>query len=118
MSEQTATTKWFKYDWDYLCVNKSQFVPVLFEPPCTLNMIILSALYTTSIVTTISTRRLACAGHVSNQRAVKKVYEGSTAGRRCSERPRLRWIDNVEEDLRSMGVKRWRTRALGRPRLT
>jgi hypothetical protein len=25
---------WFKYDRDYLCVNKSQFVPVIFEPPC------------------------------------------------------------------------------------
>jgi hypothetical protein len=28
------TTRWFKYDRDYLCVNKSQFVPVIFEPPC------------------------------------------------------------------------------------
>jgi hypothetical protein len=27
-------TMWFKYDRDYLCVNKSQFVPVIFEPPC------------------------------------------------------------------------------------
>jgi hypothetical protein len=33
---QTASlyTRWFKYDRDYLCVNKSQFVPVIFEPPC------------------------------------------------------------------------------------
>jgi hypothetical protein len=28
------STRWFKYDLDYLCVNKSQFVPVIFEPPC------------------------------------------------------------------------------------
>ena len=28
------TTRWFKYDRDYLCVNKSQFVLVIFEPPC------------------------------------------------------------------------------------
>jgi hypothetical protein len=27
-------TRWFKYDRDSLCVNKSQFVPVIFEPPC------------------------------------------------------------------------------------
>jgi hypothetical protein len=27
-------TRWFKYDRDYLCVNKSQFVPVISEPPC------------------------------------------------------------------------------------
>jgi hypothetical protein len=29
------STRWFKYDRDYLCVNKSQFVPVIFEPPFT-----------------------------------------------------------------------------------
>jgi hypothetical protein len=30
----TFSTRWFKYDRDYLCVNKSQFVSVVFEPPC------------------------------------------------------------------------------------
>jgi hypothetical protein len=29
-----SNTRWFKYDRDYLCVNKSQFVPVIFEQPC------------------------------------------------------------------------------------
>ena len=29
-----TSTRWFKYDRDDLCVNKSQFVPVIFEPPC------------------------------------------------------------------------------------
>jgi hypothetical protein len=33
-------TRWLKYDRDYLCVNKSQFVPVIFEPPCTYNRVI------------------------------------------------------------------------------
>jgi len=28
------------------------------------------------------------------------------------ERPRLRWMDDVESHLKNMGVKRWRTRAL------
>jgi hypothetical protein len=28
------STRWFKYDRDDLCVNKSQFVPVIFEPLC------------------------------------------------------------------------------------
>ena len=32
--ETPFNTRWFKYDRDYLCVNKSQFVPVIFEPPC------------------------------------------------------------------------------------
>jgi hypothetical protein len=49
---------------------------------------------------------------MSNQRAVRKVYDGRMAGRRCRGRPRLPWIDDVEEDLRSMGVKRWRKSAL------
>jgi hypothetical protein len=29
-----AGTRWFKYDRDWLCVNKSQYVRVIFEPPC------------------------------------------------------------------------------------
>ena len=45
---QKRYTRWFKYDRDDLCVNKSQFdrddlfvnksqfVPVIFEPPCIL----------------------------------------------------------------------------------
>ena len=64
---------------------------------------------TTIIVTTIRTKRLEWAVHVeqmSNQRMVKKVYEGSMAGRRCRDR----WIDDMEEYLRSVGVKRWRKR--------
>jgi hypothetical protein len=32
--EVMHNTRWFKYDRDDLCVNKSQFVPVIFEPPC------------------------------------------------------------------------------------
>ena len=30
----SPNTRWFKYDRDDLCVNKSQFVPAIFEPPC------------------------------------------------------------------------------------
>jgi hypothetical protein len=28
--------------------------------------------------------------------------------------PRVRWINDVEDDLRKLGVKRWRTKALDR----
>jgi hypothetical protein len=31
-------TRWFKYDRDYLCINKSQFVLVIFQPPCNLDI--------------------------------------------------------------------------------
>jgi hypothetical protein len=33
-SSDMFNTRWFKYDRDDVCVNKSQFVPVIFEPPC------------------------------------------------------------------------------------
>jgi hypothetical protein len=47
-------------------------------------------------------------------RIVKKLLEGKPGGERKKGRPRLRWIDYVESDLRNMGVKRWRSRALDR----
>jgi len=31
-------TRWFKYDWDCLCVNLATSVPVIFEPPCIYNV--------------------------------------------------------------------------------
>jgi hypothetical protein len=34
LNPDDVSTRWFKYDRDDLCVNKSQFVPVIFEPPC------------------------------------------------------------------------------------
>jgi hypothetical protein len=34
LNKLVLNTRWFKYDRDDLCVNKSQFVPVIFEPPC------------------------------------------------------------------------------------
>ena len=30
-------TRWYKYDQDYLCINKPVTVPVIFEPPSTYN---------------------------------------------------------------------------------
>ena len=39
---------------------------------------------------------------------------GKLEGRRGRGRPRLRWINDVEDDLRKLGVKRRRTKALDR----
>jgi hypothetical protein len=36
VKEYLVNTRWLKYDRDYLCVNKQQSVPVIFEPPCIL----------------------------------------------------------------------------------
>jgi hypothetical protein len=46
--------------------------------------------------------------------SVKKIFEGKLEGRKGRGRPRLRWINGVEDVLRKLGVKRWRTKALDR----
>ena len=46
--------------------------------------------------------------------SVKKIFGGKLEGRRRRGRPRLRWINDVEDDLRKLGVKWWRMKALDR----
>jgi hypothetical protein len=56
-------------------------------------------------------------GHVvrmDESRSVKKIFEGKLEGRRGRGQPRLRWINEVEDDLRKLGVKRWKTKTLDR----
>ena len=69
------------------------------------------------IVAVIKIRRLEWLGHVIRMKetgSVKKIFEGKIEGRRGRGQPRLRWIDDVEDDLRKLGVKRWRMKALDR----
>jgi len=69
------------------------------------------------IVTVIKIQRLEWLGHVrgmNETRSVKRIFERKLEGRRGRGRCRLRWINNVEDDLRKLGVKRWRAKALNR----
>jgi hypothetical protein len=42
------------------------------------------------------------------------ALEGNPGGRRRKGRPRKRWLDDVQDDMIKMGVKRWRIKAMGR----
>jgi hypothetical protein len=57
----------------------------------------------------VTTRRLELVGHLvrmSDDRTVKKVILGKPDGRRKARRPKLRWLDCTENNLKRMGVKR------------
>jgi len=60
-----------------------------------------------NIVTTIKVR-------MADDRTTKKVFQGKPGGRRNVGRPKLRWLDCIENGLTSMDVKRWRKQAEGR----
>jgi len=47
-------------------------------------------------------------------RAVKKLTEWEPCSSRPVERPRLRWLEQVEEDLKKMKVRNWRERCKDR----
>jgi hypothetical protein len=42
------------------------------------------------------------------------VFNAKPEGRRGVGRPRLRWLDDVEADIKAMGIKRWIIRAQDR----
>jgi hypothetical protein len=45
---------------------------------------------------------------MDQRRVVKEIFESKSEGRRKVGRERVRWLDDVENDLRVMKVKRWR----------
>jgi hypothetical protein len=42
---------------------------------------------------------------------IKKLYMSKPEGRRSVGRPKIRWLDDVEEDLRKMRISGWRGKA-------
>jgi hypothetical protein len=69
------------------------------------------------LATVIKTLQLRWLGHVcrmGEQRYPKKPLDGKPGKRRKRGKPRTRWIDNVEDDLKKMRIKRWRLRTADR----
>jgi hypothetical protein len=62
------------------------------------------------IIAYIKKARLRWLGHaerMSGDRVIKKLYRSKPEGRRSVGRPKMRWLDDVEEDLRKMKISRW-----------
>jgi hypothetical protein len=54
---------------------------------------------------------------MNETRVARKILDDKPGGKRRGRR-RLRWLDDVEADLRSMGIMRWRTKVLNREEWT
>jgi hypothetical protein len=67
------------------------------------------------IVKYIKINRLGWAGHVirmDNNRTDKKVLDTKPIGTRKIGRTKLRWEDDVIQDIKTFGVKNWRNLAM------
>ena len=65
----------------------------------------------------IKLKRLAWAGHLmrmNNDRTIKKIFNVKPDGVRRVGRPKLRWEDGVDQDMRLLEVKNWKRVALNR----
>jgi hypothetical protein len=63
------------------------------------------------IVRFIKSRRMAWLGHVTRMgggRMSRRILEWKPVGKRIRGRPRKRWVEDVEEDIQTMGIRGWR----------
>ena len=64
-----------------------------------------------NIVSYIKYKQLSWLGHVermTNERVAKTIYKWKPYETRLKGRPRVRWEDDVRNDLRKMGVNNWK----------
>jgi hypothetical protein len=69
------------------------------------------------IVTEIKVRRLEWLGRIIRMcgaRMAKKVFVSKPEGRRNIGRPKFRWLGDVEDDVKALGIRRWRIKAQDR----
>ena len=72
-----------------------------------------------NIIRFIKKQRLKWLGHVEGMiedNIVKKIKKWKPMSKRPRRRPKLRWEDDVLEDMKSMNLRNWRTVAQDRER--
>jgi hypothetical protein len=61
----------------------------------------------TDIVRFIKNRTITWLGHMM-QMDEKRILDWKSIGRRIRERPRKRWIEDIEDNIQIMGIRGWR----------
>jgi hypothetical protein len=81
------------------------------------NLELQNACKSPDIVTEIRTRRLEWLGHIigmEDTQIPKMIFNTKREARRGVGRPELRWLDDVEADVETLGIKNWRLKAQDR----
>jgi hypothetical protein len=69
------------------------------------------------IVRFIKSSRIAGLGHVMRMDGIRihrRMLEWKPMGRRSRGRPRKRWIEDIEEDIQTTGIRVWRKLSMER----
>jgi hypothetical protein len=70
-----------------------------------------------NIINFIKAQRISWLGHISRMeagRTVKRIYDWQPHAIRKRGRPKIRWKDDVREDLKDLGIYNWITRTQDR----
>lgn len=70
-----------------------------------------------NVVAIVKVQRLRWAGHLARMqenRAPATLFRNDPGGRRGVGRPKARWVDGINQDLRAIGVRNWREAAKDR----
>jgi hypothetical protein len=60
------------------------------------------------IIPVSQANRIECTRRVVEKTIHKRSLESKPRGRRIRGRPRKRWIEDIEGDIQSMGIRGWR----------